>query len=329
MKKVKEKILDLLKISREVYQSELVRATGFSKSRVSEVLSELEKKNLIVRTNVGRNSKIVLKTNIARRGKIIRLGFVRAAEYPFLVPLRNILRERSYQLEFVVRENGIDVMMDLLFARVDAAIAPALTQFVFYSIGTPLKIIGPAGSGGSSLLTKKDLPSDARIISTKLSTMELFLRSCLNLCLLHSRETVYARSPEEIVNSMLKRRVDAAFVWEPYATYLESLGYSRIARYTDIGDHICCILSARSDLPRRKLDMLKERLVESIELFVREPERYAEPYSLIAGYPPKYIINSLKEYSHPTDIDPSSIVRQFERAGLSIPEPRTFKEAFD
>src|SRR5579885_1074784 len=166
MKKVKEKILDLLKISREVYQSELVRATGFSKSRVSEVLSELEKKNLIVRTNVGRNSKIVLKTNIARRGKIIRLGFVRAAEYPFLVPLRNILRERSYQLEFVVRENGIDVMMDLLFARVDAAIAPALTQFVFYSIGTPLKIIGPAGSGGSSLLTKKDLPSDARIIST-------------------------------------------------------------------------------------------------------------------------------------------------------------------
>lgn len=329
LKGVKEKVITLIKEQRELFQSELVKATGFSKSRISEVIAQLEREGMIVRTNIGRNSRITLRTVKSRDRNRIRLGFTRAAEYPFLIALRSILRKKSYELEFVVRENGIDVMTDLLFARIDVAVAPVLTQFIFHSIGTPMKIVGPAGAGGSSLLARKNPPSEARVISTKLSTMELLLRSCLNSCLFYSKETVYARSPEEIVDSMLKKRVDAACVWEPYATYLESHGFRRIARYSEIDDHICCILSARSDLPTEKLGMLKEGLVESIEFFLKEPWRYTEPYSLITGYPVKYVVSSLKEYSYPTYLNPSNIVKQFEMAGLSIPDPRTFNEAFE
>jgi predicted transcriptional regulator len=328
METVKERILSIISTLGEAYQSDLVRATGFSKSRVSEVLSELERSGIISRTTIGRNSRISMRTRESRKGGRIKVGFVRAAEYPFLIALRKILRENSNEPEFVVRENGIDVMTDLMFSRIDVAVAPILTQFVFHSIGTPLRVIGPAGSGGSSLVARKDIPGETRIASTKLSTMELLLRSCLNACLIYSSDVVYANSPRKIVQSMLTGKVDAACIWEPYATYLVSHGFKRLARYSEINDHVCCVISARSDMQEDRFGMLERSVTRSLELFMEEPKRYLEPYSALTGYSTKSLLTSLGEYSYQSHLDVSGIVKQFENAGLFIPDPRTFKEAF-
>ena len=60
MGKVERILLDLLeRTGNETYQSDLVRQSGFSKSRVSEVLSALEGKGLVSRIPLGKNFRVI------------------------------------------------------------------------------------------------------------------------------------------------------------------------------------------------------------------------------------------------------------------------------
>ena len=61
MEKAKHVILDILQKAGggETYQSELVRQSGFSRSRVSEVLSSLEEDGLISRIPLGKNFRVI------------------------------------------------------------------------------------------------------------------------------------------------------------------------------------------------------------------------------------------------------------------------------
>ncbi len=179
--KVEQAILEILETSKggEAYQSDLVRQSGSSRSRVSEVLSSLESRGLISRTSLGKNFQILYtgtSRNLKKRsGKILRLGMIRASEYPFVLPFEKALREKmGVTLRFVFYDNGLDLSRDLSQMRLDLGIAPVLTHFVFFSIGSPIKMIAPAGAGGAAILVNKSRGSrkDFRVATTKLSTME-------------------------------------------------------------------------------------------------------------------------------------------------------------
>lgn len=319
--RVRDKILEILSETYQTHQAQLVKASGFSKSRVSEVLSKLEKDGLITRSKIGRNSLIQLRTVPKKSRKQIKIGFTRAAEYPYLVPLRKLLRQSSLNVEFLIRQNGIDVMMDLLFSRIDVAIAPLLTQFIFYTIGAPLKILAPAGSGGSSLISSKISDAEGTLVTTKLSTMELLARLCLNNCLFYSKKIFYADSPETMIEMIKRGKVNATCIWEPYATQLENQGYKRQLRYSEIGEHLCCVISVRSDIEEGKVDFLKSKILASVETFEKNPYLYIEPYSVLTGYEGKVISRCIREYTYPNSIDTCKLERQLTQAGLSVPEP--------
>ena len=189
MGKVERVLLDLIeRTGNEVYQSDLVRQSGFSKSRVSEVLSALEGKGLVSRVPLGKNFRVIAsgKTKIGRseirkdkrNSKILRLGIIRASEYPFVLPFERLLREKlDINLSLVTYNNGIDLSRDLSLLRLDLGIAPVLTHFMFYSIGSPIRMIAPAGSGGATILVnnstkRKTKDQSYEVASTKLSTME-------------------------------------------------------------------------------------------------------------------------------------------------------------
>ena len=99
----------------------------------------------------GRNSKVVYVAGRPGEEEAAP-GFTRAAEYPFLVPLKKVLREDGLELDFRVYDNGVGVARDLSILRIDIGIAPLVTLFMMHSLDAPFKIIGPAGSGGSSVL---------------------------------------------------------------------------------------------------------------------------------------------------------------------------------
>jgi len=157
---VERSILEVLS-SGEAYQSNIVKATGFSRSRVSEVMSRLEKEGIIGRVAEGRNKRVYLKSNpVSRRPKgLIRLGLIRSAEYPFVIPFKKALRDMGFELEIEVFPNGIDVMKALSNGQLELGIAPMITQLYFFSAEFPIQILAPAGAGGSSVLALPSLPT--------------------------------------------------------------------------------------------------------------------------------------------------------------------------
>lgn len=346
MKKgVESAVLAALRSSAEdgAYQSDLVRSTGFSRSRVSEVLSCLEKDRRIRRTHVGKNWKVFLHSEVhvrenegARNSKALLLGMTRAAEYPFVIPFKRLLKEASITLDIRVYDNGVDVMRDLSSFRLDLGIAPLLTQFMFYSLGAPIRIVAPAGSGGSSIMVDESVQmgkvtrTGFSVASTKLSTMELLLRASLNEGMLPDAvvETVYASSPAEISKMITSKRADAACIWEPYATMLERQGFKRLVRYTDLGEHICCVMAVGNHLQGyRSLNRLAEAYTKSMEEFTRNPDLYLSPYSILVGYDSALLTHVAHEYTYPGELDLRMVTEQLDRAGVRVPSPASIEDA--
>lgn len=313
-------------------QSDMTRQSGLSRSRTSEILSSLEKKSLVSRHPLGKNNRVVLETegHKSRRRNSLRLGFTRSAEYPFIVPFRKMIRdEMKLDVQLLIYENGLDVARDLSLSRLDLGIAPILASFMFCSLGAPFQIIASAGSGGSSLISNKaSSSSQPTVATTKLSTMELLLRSSIHEHFLPTESKVsYMSSPQAIVNGIVSGRFDAACIWEPYATQLtKKRQLSRTASYNEIGNHVCCALSANNRLGDREASKITKNFSRSIREYTNSPDRYLDQYSLINGFDCGILRGVSGEYSYSSDLEPNSIARQFEHAGIHTPNPRTIKE---
>jgi predicted transcriptional regulator len=332
MGRAEAETIEILRESGEAYQSDLVRATGFSRATMSEVLSSLERKKMVRRVREGRNSKVVFASSRRRVGSRLRLGFTRAAEYPFLVPLRRLMREDGVELDFEVYDNGVSVARDLSLQRIDIGIAPLITLFMMHSLDAPFKIIGPAGSGGSSVLESPRARSVRReglsAVCTRMSTMEMLIRSAES----HHNipelgKLTYANSPSEIEKALMSGSADLCSIWEPYATMLEVRGAKRIVRYSELADHVCCVTAAGNHLGPRLLSRLSRRHSESMSAFKRDRESFTPAYAALSGLGSSTIRRVAAEYSYPTELSNGSVVNQLQAAGLLLPSPSSFTDA--
>jgi predicted transcriptional regulator len=330
MGRAEDEVLRILSEGGDAYQADIVRATGFSKASVSEAIAELERKRMVRRTSIGRSSKLSLVGKSQKANMTLRLGFTRAAEYPFLVPFKKALKEDGIGLEFRVYENGLSVARDLSTFDIDLGVAPILALFMLHSLDAPLKIIGPAGSGGSSVLAspKGAHHAEPTAFCTKMSTMELLMRSAMRH---HSvpevRSLSYAASPREIGDALMSGAADVCSIWEPYATILEGKGAKRLLRYSELSDHVCCAFAAGNHLGEALHRKLSRRYAASLEEFNRRRDAFVAPYSALAGLDSSVVARVSGEYSYPLALSPDDVVSQLEEAGMTVPSPSSFRDA--
>jgi predicted transcriptional regulator len=337
-------ILDLLAWAAggEAYQSDLVRQSGFSKSRISEVLSYLEENGLVTRIPLGKNFRVISTRQIRKREihaskeKFLRLGIIRASEYPFVLPFERLLREKlDTKLNIATYDNGIDLSRDLSLLRLDLGIAPVLTHFMFFSVGSPIKMIAPAGSGGATILVNKSDKRKLRdqpyvVATTKLSTMELMLRSSISEGEVPSNSEIqYCDSPRRMMNAALSGSVDAVCMWEPYTTILlkEHRRFKRLLDYDDSGEHVCCALAGGNHLGINSINRIARVYSESLDEFRKSPERFLGPYAAFMRFDEKLMRMVAGAYTYPTELDHNGLSRQFEQAGIKIPIPNNVKDA--
>jgi predicted transcriptional regulator len=332
MGRAEAETLEVLRQNGEAYQSDIMRATGFSRATVSEVLSGLEERRMIARVKEGRNFKVVYLGGGARASGGLRLGFTRAAEYPFLVPLRKTLREQGVELEFRVYDNGVAVARDLSLLRIDIGIAPLVTLFMMYSLDAPFKIIGPAGSGGSSVMESpkggRARREGVRAVCTKMSTTEMLMRSAESHHAIPEIGTIaYAGSPREIERALLSGSSDVCSIWEPYATMLEARGARRILRYSQLSEHVCCAAAAGNHLGDRLLSKLSRSYAGAMGAFKRDRESCYSAYAALSGLEASTVRRVEAEYSYPVEMSSGSVVNQLRAAGLLLPSPSSFEDA--
>ena len=332
MGRAESETLQILRKNGEAYQSDIMRATGFSRGTLSDVLKALEDRRMIRRANVGRSSKIILVAGGRKLGRTLRIGFTRAAEYPFLVPLKNALKADGISVDFKIYDNGVGVARDLSVFRIDVGIAPILTLFMSYSLEAPFKIVGPAGSGGSSLLSTPKTTSrthkGVRAVCTRMSTMELLMRSAVNCHMIPDvSDLTYAASHDEISQMLISGAADVCSIWEPYATMLEAKGAKRVLRFSEISDDHCCAVAAGNHLDHSLIEKFSRHYEAAMDALRRDGESYTTAYAALAGLESSTVRRVAKEYSYPVQLSSESVVRQLEAAGMTLPSPSSFKDS--
>lgn len=294
----KDKIISILKQYGSLPQSELVRISGISKSRLSEILSDLEKSGVVKRKIIaGKNLMVSLNEK-----RFLRLGIIKAAEYPFIIPFIKKMRERGTDVEVKIYDNGLDVTKDLALGKIDLGFSPVISQVIFSKVFN-IKIIAGGAKGGGGIIG-----NSYEIGSTILSSMEMW-----TLAELPDATIIPFNSPSDLVESFERKRVNAIAIWEPYLTELQSKGYKMYHEF----EHIhCCSLGAREGID---YDEIKKVYEDAFSWFLSSKDRWLNDYSNLLGQDYNLIKKATQRYEFDSYLDLNEIYKKMRKSNIYIP----------
>ena len=293
----KAKIIEILKKVGEIPQSELVKLSGLSKSRLSEILSELEKQGLIERKrSLGKS------LNVRLSNRFIRLGIIRAAEYPFIIPFVKSLKERGYFVDIVIYENGLKLTKDLVEGKINMGFSPVVTQLIFKRIFGNFEIIAGGAKGGGGIVGESLCNS---IGSTSMSSMEIW-----SLLFNPELDLKSYESPEDMINDLEKRKIGAIAIWEPYFTMLSNKGYHVLHKFEALH---CCTLAVRNELDS---EIIKKIYEDSFSVFLSQKDRWINSYANLLNSDYLIIKESVKNYVFDSYLDLNEVRRNLRKIGV-------------
>ncbi len=298
--RVVERVLAELRKSKErgLLQSELVRKVGASKSTVSEVLSELEKKGVIVREQEGGKSLRVWLTELYPKpikGKL-KLGILKSSEYACLLS--------GFSGIVKVYNNAMDLTRDLVLGRVDLAASPFVTQVMFGVMMKNIRIVRGVAYNGSGVVFGDE--KNGIFGSSELSAMEIMLRLVKDEIGL--KKFRYFSSPEEMISSL--NSLNGVGIWEPY---FSSLNRDKVFFKDIIGDHPCCTLAVNVESFEENKDLIKDFLAE-YDKAKPDPEKLAE----ICGFSKEEVEKSLKSYTFVKEVREDELLDFLKLAKIEI-----------
>lgn len=296
---IKERILRFLAEVQGQYipQSTLHKAIHASKSRVSEVLSDLERNGLITRLRVGSSKIIFVKpgireTEYIRTGKVIRLGIVYSSEYLYLGGFAKRLRNHGFDLEIMVFKDSLEATRALATGSIDLALSPLISQLYLLPAYRTYRIITRGLKGGYRVLYR---PGDNTVYSSMISTMDYLRHVVTSRKMIEAEKTIYYHGSEELKQYM--KRGGFFITWHPLFKELEKQGYNELYGPEELDIGFCCSLGISNSLGKRIVEFVKKAYHESLEEYERTPDRYLEYYSLITGIPLDLLKDAVKEYS--------------------------------
>jgi len=306
-----EKILEILERAGPggLLQSEIQKFLGLSKSWVSELLSSMERRGLIVRSKGPGKTRIVRLSRYAdpSLSGVLTIGMVPSAEYIPLPLLAKAARGYGFKVEPYIKRSVLDVAIGFMRGEYRLAYLPIYTLPLLKVLGIGFKIIGAVALGGASIVGKS-LPDAVSILSSMLSTMEV-----LSVAYLRSSKTVskpssayrvkYYRDPDEAVETLEGRGDVAAMLWEPYSSIAEARGLKRIPVSELLGEYHCCVLIAGEDLHQEILEKVKKAHIESIETLPTRIDAISHGFSEIVGLPHTMVKKAYREYTFTHQID--------------------------
>lgn len=328
---VKERIIRLLKSvqGKPIPQSYVYRAVNASKSRVSEVLSELEKEGLIYRYSIGR-SKIIYVNESALTEKreepssttrTLKLGIVYSSEYLFLgYFVKNLLRY-GINVEVVVFGDGLEATKMLANGGIDLALSPLVGQLYLYPTYRTYRIVLNGLYGGFRVLYK---PGESAVYSSMISTMDYIRYYIVKNKLIDARETRYFRNKSDV--RALARKGGYFVLWHPLYKELENAGFKPVLGPEDVQVNFCCTLAISNTVGEKLFKIVKKVYSESIAKYTKNPERYIEYYSAIVGINSSLLKSATKEY-RPLESGSRIINKVVESKLLGVPSESAYLEA--
>ncbi|MGB9830796.1 MAG: DUF7343 domain-containing protein [Fervidicoccus fontis] len=283
---LKEKILELLANfqGESIPQSYIHRSISASKSRVSEILYELEREGLIKRKQIGRSKFIYAYTGIKEKAHEkdemrMTIGIVYSSEYLFLGYFLKKMNEMKRKVNVKVFSDGLEALDALVHGRIDLAISPFIGQLIFSTIYESYKIL-PRGMGrGYEILY---LDGGNKVHSSKLSTMDYIRSLSIKNGIIDAENTVYYSSPDELLY-MAKKEKGYVITWHPLYKKVESMGFKVVKDAGIMENELCCSLAISNIVAESVREKITWMYRESLEAYSKDRSRYLELYSIITG----------------------------------------------
>ncbi len=284
-----QRILELLDHYGSLTLSEIVEETGYSRSWAWKIVRRLEKRGIVSVARRGGILRVTMATRNPSVTGVLRIGILRAAEYPYIVELARRLRSRWARVDVLVYDDPYLLQNLLSSGRVHVAMLPAVTALLAYRITRgAVRIIGGGSGGGAAIIenTSADRPGHA---TTMASSMEL----CVEKTGLEPPR-VYARSGEEILRLVAGGAVRAGAVWYPYAEIARRKGL----RVEPCELETCCVMAAHASV-EDKFELISREMAESVS-WARRRLRSSILVSSLArliGMPRELVGASLETYT--------------------------------
>lgn len=331
MSSLKERILGLLKSYKGSWipQSHIHRALGVSKSRVSEILGELEKEGLVARRVVGRSKIVYVYPDVGEReveavGRLIRVGLVFSSEYLFMSAFAKGLEASGYRVEVRVFNDGIKATRALAEGLVDIAVSPLVGQLYLYPTYRTYRIILAGLWGGFRVLS---LGKPGPIHSSAISTMDYARRVAVARGGLEADETRYYWSSDEVLK--IKPGEGYVVTWHPIYLKLVEEGARVVYGPEELDVKFCCTLGVSTAVSKRARRAIARAYFNALETYAREPERGLEYYSSLTGIDTSTLKSATREYRVAEGLDIKLVRGILREYAPTIPAHSIYEEAVE
>ncbi len=330
MNSIRNRVLELLRSYQglSIPQSHLYRALGVSKSRISEVLNELESEGLISRTSVGRSKIIYVHPGISERvveveGKLLRIGLVYSSEYLFLGGLVKRLKDKGFSVEIVVYGSGLKATRALAEGAVHLALSPLVGQLYLYPVYKTYRIVLAGLKGGFRVLYKE---GSSNVYSSIISTMDYARYQALNRRLIEVSKTIYYKDKENLRKALKKGGY--VVTWHPLYLELERKGFQTLYTPQDLEEvDFCCTLAVTTTLNEKTRTTIEKIYLEVLEEYQHRPDKYLEYYSAITGVDTLLLKQAVKEYTIAQDLNIKTVDKIITTYTQRIPSKEAYYEA--
>ena len=287
LKKIDLEILRIISDYEPVSVSEIARLLEASRSWTWKRIMKLRENGLI---SIDKRAGVsIVRPKDTYKG-LLRIGILRASEYPYIVPFQKMLKRKFQNIDIIVYDDAYTLASHLAAGRIHLGMAPAITLLVFHRItGGRVEIIGGGSSGGAGVIYSEKGGNGHS--TTMASTMEM----CAELRGLKGPR-IYKSSGEAILESVVKGEAYAGVVWEPYLYKAKKAGLE----WEKCNLPFCCLLGANNML---------EGHYNSISRIFREAI-----HTTLKG------LVDLKKYSHITGLD-YILVKETITSYDFLPEP--------
>ncbi len=304
-------------------QSDFHLKKGFSKSRVSEILSEMARSRQIeIRKDAGRSNRVWLSRYFP--GNVpgtVRAGMLASSEYVYhMAALREYCANSGNRLDVRLYSKSADIVDDLLSDTLDLGFSP-LISFLIHPENSRLRILSEVASGGSSIFENPG-SANRRIISSEFSSMAILTKAFEKYA--GPLEAEALLTPIGAVSDFLDGESRFIAIWEPFAEIIRQGGFREAFRFSDALDNLpcCCIGAGSSWIESRVLEVSK--LLEVIRKFVskkndeqvikNEVGYFADLLKVNEGT----VLESLHHYTFLSGKDERSISAILEKIGFSV-----------
>ncbi|MFT0548986.1 ABC transporter substrate-binding protein [Allopusillimonas ginsengisoli] len=206
-----------------------------------------------------------------------------------------LYKKHGLDVELVEFKSGTDLIKAIVGGQLDTGVLGFTNAASWSSRGADLKVVGGAQHGYHAIVVRddaginevKDLKGKTLASQKEGSTADTVLKGVVltNAGLAPSDVNIMGVSPQVAVQSLVGKRVDAAFLFEPQASIAKLIApVTQIYEIGEVWPFPCMVVITAGDtLKTRKDDVWKslDAQREAIDLLQNKP---AEAAKLIAGY---------------------------------------------